>query len=119
MPVDLDVVIRYPIAYIKVVMVKKLKAGSHFQTDDTLPGIYCQFPKVRAHWLGCGAFNSGPNARHVYYAKKIIPEQIEMHAQICAQLPYSDFITYFAILTMWGKYSQMKFCKWGNSGLFS
>ena len=27
MPVDLDVVIRYPIAYIKVVMVKKLKAG--------------------------------------------------------------------------------------------
>ena len=43
MPVDLDVVIRYPIAYIKVVMVKKLKAGSHFQTDDTPLGIYCQF----------------------------------------------------------------------------
>ena len=40
MPVDLDVVIRYPIAYIKVVMVKKLKAGSHFQASTV------SFPKL-------------------------------------------------------------------------
>lgn len=37
-------VIPAPIAYIKVVAVKKLVVGSQFRTDGTPPGAYCHAP---------------------------------------------------------------------------
>lgn len=37
-------VIPAPIAYIKVVAVKKLVVGLQFRTDGTPPGVYCHAP---------------------------------------------------------------------------
>lgn len=40
-------VIPAPIAYIKVVAVKKLVVGSQFRTDGAPPGVYCHAPNSR------------------------------------------------------------------------
>ena len=40
-------VIPAPIAYIKVVAVKKLVVGSQFRTDGTPPGVYRRLPNIK------------------------------------------------------------------------
>ena len=61
-------VIPAPIAYIKVVAVKKLVVGSQFRTDGSPPGVYCRLPNSPSARTGCSS-SSVPGGRHVYFEK--------------------------------------------------
>ena len=63
-------VIPAPIAYIKVVAVKKLVVGPQFRTDGMPPGVYCRLPKAKACRLGRGALHRVSRvAGRVYFEK--------------------------------------------------
>jgi hypothetical protein len=61
-------VIPAPIAYIKVVAVKKLVVGSRFRGDGTPCGVYCL--RGRFCWFVHGSLNRVPlDGQHVYFEK--------------------------------------------------
>ena len=79
-------VIPAPIAYIKVVAVKKLVVGSQFRTDGTPPGVYCRLPNAKARRLGRGALHRVSRAAGMFTLKKLgCSEQAKAPEYLCME----------------------------------
>ena len=79
-------VIPAPIAYIKVVAVKKLVVGSQFRTDGTPPGVYCRLPNAKARRLGRGALHRVSRAAGTFTLKKLgCSEQAKAPEYLCME----------------------------------
>ena len=79
-------VIPAPIAYIKVVAVKKLVVGSQFRTDGTPPGVYCRLPNAKARRPGRGALHRVSRAAGTFTLKKLgCSEQAKAPEYLCME----------------------------------